>query len=147
MDPTRFLDIKGILERLPHRYPFLLVDRVTEITETGIRGYKNVSVNEPWAMGHFPGQPVYPGVLSTESLVQLAAIKAMQSYTMGVGDIMVYMGIDKCKFRNPVYPGDRLDLEIEILKTKKSYFKAAGKGFVDGVLCIQLELMAGIKRA
>ena len=111
------LDIAKILEVLPHRYPFVMVDRVTEI-EAGksIRGHKMVSYNEPWCVGHFPGRPIMPGVLVIESLAQIGGILAYASDPFDAGSsLMYFLGIDKAKFRRPVTPGDRLDLHVEVV--------------------------------
>lgn len=143
--PTR-LDIQKILEILPHRYPFVLVDRVLEI-ESGkrIRGYKMVSYNEPWASGHFPGRPIMPGVLIIEALAQIGGILAYASEPFdSSSSLMYFLGIDKAKFRNTVIPGDRLDLQVEVLHHRTNVWKLRGEATVEGTLCAQGELLASI---
>lgn len=140
------LDIQKILEILPHRYPFVLVDRVTEL-EPGklIRGHKNVSYNEPWANGHFPGRPIMPGVLIIESLAQIGGILAYASEPFDAKhSLMFFLGIDKAKFRHTVTPGDRLDLEVTVMQHRTNVWKLRGEATVDGTLCAQGELLASI---
>ena len=140
------LDIAKILEVLPHRYPFVMVDRVTEI-ETGksIRGHKMVSYNEPWCVGHFPGRPIMPGVLVIESLAQIGGILAYASDPFDAGSsLMYFLGIDKAKFRRPVTPGDRLDLHVEVVHHRANVWKLRGQATVDGALAAQAELLASI---
>lgn len=140
------LDIQKILEILPHRYPFVLVDRVTQI-EPGkrIKGHKMVSFNEPWASGHFPGRPIMPGVLVIEALAQIGGILAYASEPFDSSNsLMYFLGIDKAKFRNTVTPGDRLDLEVEVIHHRTNVWKLRGEATVDGTLCAQGELLASI---
>ncbi|MCL4184586.1 MAG: 3-hydroxyacyl-ACP dehydratase FabZ [Burkholderiaceae bacterium] len=142
------LDIRAILEHLPHRYPMLLVDRVLEL-EKGkrIRAYKNVSINEPFFTGHFPYFPVMPGVLQVEALAQAAGILSFQ--TMGrVSDssaVYYFVGIDSARFKRPVVPGDQLMLEVEILRIARSIWKYAGKATVDGQVTAEAELMCTLR--
>jgi 3-hydroxyacyl-[acyl-carrier-protein] dehydratase len=134
-------DINRIIGILPHRYPFLLVDRVVEhIPMVRIRGYKNVTINEPFFQGHFPGDPIMPGVPQLEALAQLGALMMLQS-EHGKGKLMVFAGIDNVRFRRIVVPGDRLDLECELLKLRPPIGKAACKGLVDGEVVVEAELM------
>lgn len=140
------LDIQKILEILPHRYPFVLVDRVTEI-EPGkrIRGHKSVSYNEPWATGHFPGRPIMPGVLIIEALAQIGGILAYASEPFdSTTSLMYFLGIDKAKFRHTVTPGDRLDLEVTVMQHRTNVWKLRGEATVEGTLCAQGELLASI---
>lgn len=140
------LDIQKILEILPHRYPFVLVDRVTLI-EPGkhIEGHKMVSFNEPWASGHFPDRPIMPGVLVIEALAQIGGILAYASEPFDSSNsLMYFLGIDKAKFRNTVTPGDRLDLRVEVLHHRTNVWKLRGEATVDGTLCAQGELLASI---
>jgi beta-hydroxyacyl-ACP dehydratase FabZ len=125
------LDIKTILEYLPHRYPFLLIDRVIEFEEKKrIVAIKNVTINEPFFTGHFPGNPVMPGVLIVEALAQAGGVLCL--YSMGVKNhgLVYLMGLDKVKFRMPVYPGDQLQLEVEALRIHQRGWKMGAKAFV-----------------
>ena len=140
------LHIPKILEILPHRYPFVMVDRVTElIAGESIRGHKCVSANEPWCQGHFPGQPIYPGTLILESLSQIGAILAYASEPFDVSrSLMYFLGVDKVKFRNTVVPGDRLDLKVEVVEHRTNTWKLSGEATVDGLLSAHAELLASI---
>jgi 3-hydroxyacyl-[acyl-carrier-protein] dehydratase len=140
------LDIAKILEVLPHRYPFVMVDRVTEIDAgKSIRGHKMVSYNEPWCVGHFPGRPIMPGVLIIESLAQIGGILAYASDPFDASkSLMYFLGIDKAKFRRPVTPGDRLDLHVEVVHHRGNVWKLRGQATVDGALAAQAELLASI---
>jgi 3-hydroxyacyl-[acyl-carrier-protein] dehydratase len=140
------LHISKILEILPQRYPFVMVDRVTELLPgESIRGHKMVSANEPWCQGHFPGQPILPGVLIVESLAQIGALLAYASEPFDVSrSLMYFLGIDKMKFRNTVVPGDRLDLFVEVVQHRTNVWKLRGEATVDGTLSAQGELLASI---
>lgn len=140
------LDIRKILAILPHRMPFVMVDRVTEIVPSKvIRGYKNVSINEPWFAGHFPGDPIMPGVLVIESLSQIGAILAYASDPFDQqGSLMYFLGIDRTKFRHPVRPGDRLDLQVEVMNHHSNVWKLRGEATVNGTLCAEGQLLASI---
>jgi 3-hydroxyacyl-[acyl-carrier-protein] dehydratase len=140
------IDITKILEILPHRYPFVMVDRVTEIVSgTSIRGHKMVSYNEPWCQGHFPGRPILPGVLIIEALAQIGGILAYASEPFdSTTSLMYFLGIDKAKFRRTVTPGDRLDLMVEVVHHRSNVWKMRGEATVDGALCAQGELLASI---
>lgn len=140
------IEIPKILEILPHRYPFVLVDRVTEIVAGElIRGHKMVSYNEPWCQGHFPGHPIMPGVLIIEALAQVGGILAYASEPFdATSSLMYFLGIDKAKFRNTVTPGDRLDLEVKVLHHRSNVWKLEGEATVDGTLCASGELLASI---
>ena len=137
-------DIRKIMEFLPHRYPFILVDRVIEIVpDERIVGLKNVTINEPFFQGHFPGAPVMPGVLIIEAMAQVGGILAYSSFAQEEDKGLIYfMGIDKARFRNPVIPGDQLILEMISLKRRTNLFKMAGKATVDGTLVVEAEIMA-----
>ena len=140
------IEIPKILEILPPRFPFVLVDRVTEIVpREWIRGHKMVSYNEPWCPGHFPGQPIMPGVLIIEALAQVGGILAYASDPFdATTSLMYFLGIDKAKFRNTVTPGDRLDLEVHVLHHRSNVWKMKGEATVDGTLCAEGELLASI---
>jgi 3-hydroxyacyl-[acyl-carrier-protein] dehydratase len=142
------MDIHHILKRLPHRYPFLLVDRVLEIEEgVRIKALKNVSINEPFFGGHFPGRPVMPGVLMLEALAQAAALLAFKSMADGLGEDSVYyfVGIDGARFKRPVEPGDQLVLEVELMRAKSRIFKFKASASVDGQLACEAELMCTMR--
>jgi 3-hydroxyacyl-[acyl-carrier-protein] dehydratase len=142
------LDIKEIQRLLPHRYPFLLVDRVVEIqVEKSLKAYKNVSMNEQFFQGHFPGHPVMPGVLMVEALAQAAALLAFKSTGVEGAGLVYLTGLDGVRFRRPVVPGDRLDLEVSVLKRKSRIWKMRGEASVNGQLACEAELMATVPDA
>ena len=137
-------DIRKIMDYLPHRYPFLLVDRVLSL-EPGKRvtALKNVTINEPFFQGHFPGTPIMPGVLIIEALGQAGGILAFSSRPKEKpGSIIYFTGIDKVRFRKPVIPGDQMIMSLEILKERTKVMKVSGKVTVEDKLVAQAELMA-----
>ena len=140
------MDIGDIQNLLPHRYPFLLVDRVVEIIPgQKLTAYKNVTINEDFFNGHFPGHPVMPGVLILEALAQASAILAYKSENMDPSRKVTYlMGVDGARFRKPVLPGDRLQLGIEVLRHKGSVWKTKGTATVDGVKVAEGEFLATV---
>ena len=140
------LDIERILQILPHRWPFVLVDRVTDVVPgERIRGHKNVSFNEPWFQGHFPKHPIMPGVLLIEALAQIGGILAYATEPFDEEtNLLYFLGIDKAKFRRPVVPGDRLDLEVTIMQHRTNVWKLRGEASVEGTLCAQGELLASV---
>ena len=142
------MNIHEILEYLPHRYPFLLIDRVIEC-ELGkrIRAVKNVSVNEPYFNGHFPYYKVMPGVLVVEAMAQAAAILSFRSMGIKPDDKSVYYfaGIDRARFKKPVIPGDQLVLEVSIERTLRSVVKYAGKAYVDENLVAEADLLCTLR--
>ena len=138
------LDIKEIFKRIPHRYPFLLVDRIVEIeADQRIVGIKNVTVNESFFQGHFPHRPVMPGVLICEAMAQVGAIFA---YSVGGGldngKVFMLTGLDRVKFKRPVEPGDQLRLELTSLRRRGSFWKMWGEATVDGKIVAQAEISA-----
>ncbi len=128
---------------LPHRYPFLLVDRVLELDpDRRIIGIKNVTINEPFFQGHFPGRPVMPGVLILEAMSQVGAILALKSMGQAARPVVYLTGIDGAKFRKPVVPGDRLRFEIDVVKKLAPFWKLQGKAFVEEDLVCEAEVTA-----
>ena len=143
------LDIMQIQEILPHRYPLLLVDRITDMElKKSIKGFKNISISEPAFQGHFPGHPIYPVVLILEGMAQCGGVLALKSSDMTDEEmkqkVIYFISIDKAKFRNPVRPGDRLDYELEVVRMKSSLMTLVGKAYVDGKLTAEAELKAMI---
>lgn len=138
MDPLTIEDIQKIL---PHRYPFLLIDRITELDgEKTIKGYKNVTANEEFFQGHFPGNPVMPGVLIIEALAQLGAYLLLRRWPQE-RRVAYFTGIDKARFKRTVIPGDRLDLEVLVLRDRGNFAVMEGKAFVNGQLAAEAVLM------
>lgn len=140
-------DIRKIMERLPHRYPFLLVDRVIDLDPgKSIRAYKNVTMNEHFFQGHFPGLPVMPGVLIMEALAQAGGIMTLCNYTEEecAGKIFLFSSMDKVRFRKPVVPGDRLELRCAIARQKLRLFKMNAEAYVDDVKVAEGELTAAM---
>ena len=146
---TTKLDIHEILKRLPHRYPFLLVDRVIGIEKgKSIRAVKNVTINEPFFPGHFPHRPVMPGVLMLEALAQAAAILSFETAGELPDEKTVYYfaGIDGARFKRPVEPGDQLIMDVDLLRAKAGIYKYAARASVDGELAVEAELMCATRR-
>ena len=145
------LEVEDIMELLPHRYPFLLVDRVTEL-DPGKRvvGIKNVTYNEPFFPGHFPGKPIMPGVLIIEAMAQVGGVLARISAQGKAGkpkdkDAVYFMSIDKVKFRRPVLPGDQIVFEVNVLRSGSRIWKVAGKARVNEKVVAEAELVASIE--
>jgi 3-hydroxyacyl-[acyl-carrier-protein] dehydratase len=142
---VKTLDIHQILNKLPHRYPFLLVDRVLSIDTEGnvIRAIKNVTINEPFFQGHFPKRPVMPGVLILESMAQTALLLAFASLDLGMEDDHVYyfVGVDGARFKRPVEPGDQLILEMNLDRVKAGIFKFSGRAMVGSEVACEASLM------
>ena len=143
------LDIHHILKKLPHRYPILLVDRVLEI-EHGVRikALKNVTINEPFFVGHFPIRPVMPGVLMLEALAQTAALLSFESIGTDSGEdsVVYFVGIDGARFKRPVEPGDQLILEASIVRVKSGIYKYKTRASVDGETAVEAELMCTMRK-
>jgi 3-hydroxyacyl-[acyl-carrier-protein] dehydratase len=144
------MDVMEIQKILPHRYPFLLVDRVTDIVKNEtLTAYKNVSISEQVFQGHFPGHPIYPGVMILEGMAQAGGILAFQSMDdmseeEAANKVVYFMSIDKAKFRSPVKPGDKLEYRITVIKRKGSIWVLDGKAYVDDSLVSEAELKAMI---
>ena len=143
------MDIHQILKKLPHRYPILLVDRVLEL-EKGVRikALKNVTMNEPYFVGHFPHRPVMPGVMLLEAMAQAAAILSIESLGIELDDktVFYFAGIDGARFKRPVEPGDQLVMEVSLLRAKAGVFKYSGKATVAGDLAAEAELMCTMRK-
>ena len=142
------MDVAEIMKVIPHRYPFLLVDKIVEFEpKKRIVGIKNVTVNEPIFQGHFPGHPIFPGALLIEAMAQVGCILMFKSFNLSPEEYVVYfMGIDKARFRKPVRPGDTVKIVMEPKVIKRKLAKMKGEAFVDGELACDAEIMAMIVR-
>jgi len=143
---TNKINIREILKILPHRYPFLLVDKILECKSgESIKGIKNVTINEPFFQGHFPGQPIMPGVLILEAMAQVGGILAYLSNEEEMKNRLFYfIGLDKVRFRKTVVPGDQIVFDLTMLKRKMKMYMMAGRATVDGKLVAEAELMAAM---
>jgi 3-hydroxyacyl-[acyl-carrier-protein] dehydratase len=142
---SKTLQIHEILKVLPHRFPFLLIDRILETDgATYLVGLKNVSINEPFFQGHFPDHPVMPGVLLVESLAQAGVVLLLSNDPNRQMKLVYFSGIDKCRFRHPVVPGDQLRIEVTVLKQRDRYYKMKGQALVDGKLAVEAELSCSV---
>ncbi len=143
------MDIHRVLKQLPHRYPFVLVDRVLEIEKgVRIRALKNVTINEPYFVGHFPHRPVMPGVLILEALAQSAAILGFDALDVTPDDktLFYFAGIDGVRFKRPVEPGDQLILEMEVDRVRSGMWRFKGQALVDGETVTEAQIMCTIRR-
>ena len=139
------LDILEIQKVLPHRYPFLLVDRIVDLVPMErVVGIKNVTMNEPFFQGHFPGNPIMPGVLILEAMAQTGGFLLLNTENDPAGKLIYFTGINKVKFRKPVVPGDQLRFEIEFLKLKRNICKMKGLAFVEDKMVCEAELTAAV---
>ena len=136
----KVLDINVIQKIVPHRYPFLLVDRVLEANEKRVVGIKNVTINEPFFQGHFPGQPIMPGVLIIEAMAQVGGVGALNMKD-NIGKLAYFISINNAKFRKPVTPGDQLVIEVDLLKIKLSMMQVHAIAKVDSVIVAEADLM------
>ncbi len=142
------MDIREIMRHIPHRYPFILVDRILELEPNKkVVGLKNVSMNEPFFQGHFPGTPIMPGVLILEAMAQTSGVLAIASMAAesGKSALMYFMGLDQVKFRKMVVPGDQLIMELTVLKQRAKIMKLAGTAKVEGQIAAEAQLMATIE--
>jgi 3-hydroxyacyl-[acyl-carrier-protein] dehydratase len=131
----RVLEIGDIMEMIPHRYPFLLIDQVKDIVPgESATGIKNVTINEPFFQGHFPGHPIMPGVLIIEAMAQTSAVMVVETMGRKEGRLVYFMTVDQARFRKPVVPGDRVELRIEKQRSRGNVWKFRGEAFVDGTL-------------
>ena len=137
------MDVAKIMDLLPHRYPFLLVDRILEVEGTRrIVGLKNVTINEPFFQGHFPGHPIMPGVLIVEAMAQTGGLLLMEQVKDRENKVVYFMSLDAVKFRKPVVPGDQLRLEVEMLQFRGKIARMKGVARVDGQVATEAEMMA-----
>ena len=138
------MDIARIIESLPHRYPFLLVDRILEVGETRVVGLKNVTINEPFFQGHFPGHPIMPGVLIVEAMAQTGGVLLLSSVEEPQTKVVYFMSLDGVKFRKPVVPGDQIRMVVELLQNRGRTVRLRGRALVDGAVVAEAEMMARI---
>ncbi|MBN8431136.1 MULTISPECIES: 3-hydroxyacyl-ACP dehydratase FabZ [Microbulbifer] len=143
------MDVQEIRQYLPHRYPFLLVDRVVELEEGKlIKGFKNISINEEVFNGHFPEVPIFPGVMIVEALAQVSGILGFKTLGQKPEDGYLYLfaGIDNVRFKRQVVPGDRLQLESQVVSERRGIWKFAGKASVDGELAASADILCAVKK-
>jgi beta-hydroxyacyl-ACP dehydratase FabZ len=138
------MDIARIKEIIPHRFPFLFVERIVECSSHAIVGIKNVSVNEPFFQGHFPNDPIMPGVLILEAMAQTGGILILTEFPQHLGKRFYFAGLDKARFRKPVRPGDQLVMKVKLQKHRGGFFKMLGEAFVDDVLVAEAEMTANV---
>ncbi|MEJ5165954.1 MAG: 3-hydroxyacyl-ACP dehydratase FabZ [Thermoanaerobaculia bacterium] len=136
------MKIDEILKSLPHRYPFLLVDRIIEVGEDYVKGLKNVTINEPFFQGHFPGKPIMPGVLIIEAMAQVGGCLLLKDVPDKENKLVYFMGIDRARFRKPIIPGDQIIFELKVLQKRSNTCKLWGEAKVDGNLCAEAELLS-----
>jgi beta-hydroxyacyl-ACP dehydratase FabZ len=136
------MKIDEILKSLPHRYPFLLVDRIIEAGDDYVKGLKNVTINEPFFQGHFPGKPIMPGVLIIEAMAQVGGCLLLKDVPEKEKKLVYFMGIDKARFRKPIIPGDQIIFELKVLHKRSNTCKLWGEAKVDGQLCAEAELLS-----
>lgn len=140
------MEIDEIKKILPHRYPFLFVDRITELGERSIEGIKNLSINEPFFQGHFPNYPIMPGVLIVEAMAQVGGILILKRIEREEDMVALFMGIDRARFRKPVRPGDQLRITAEILNLKGKVAKLSCKAYVRDEIVSEAEILVGLSK-
>nr|WP_257616518.1 MULTISPECIES: 3-hydroxyacyl-ACP dehydratase FabZ [Rodentibacter] len=139
---SRVIEAKEIMTLLPHRYPFLLVDRVLDFKEgEWLKAVKNISVNEPCFTGHFPGEPILPGVLILEALAQAMGILAFKTHELKGGELFYFAGIDEARFKRPVLPGDQMELNVQVIKERRGITAFTGIATVNGEIACEAKLM------
>ncbi len=147
IESSKLLTVHEIIKMLPHRYPFLMIDKVLEYTEESLVGVKNVTANEPCFMGHFPENPVMPGVLITEAIAQAGAILAYLKSKSSPRDHLFFLaGVDNAKFKQMVIPGDQLILEVQIVGNKANFWKIHGEAKVDGKLVCSVDILSAMRK-
>jgi beta-hydroxyacyl-ACP dehydratase FabZ len=139
------LDVNEIRQLLPHRYPFLLVDRIVELETERVVGIKNVTVNEPFFLGHFPDFPVMPGVMIIEAMAQTAGVQVLSTIPDRQNKLVFLVSVDGARFRRPVRPGDQLRIEMKVIKRKGTVAKMAGHATVDGAVVAEAEVMCKLQ--
>jgi len=140
------MDIGEILALMPHRYPLLLIDRVLEIGEKRVHAIKNVTINEPFFVGHFPDRPVMPGVLIVEAMAQAGGVLLLSGVKEEdrAGKLVYFTGIDNCRFRRPVLPGDQIHFEVDLVAKRSTFAKMSGKALVDGEVVCEADMMSAL---
>ena len=138
------VEARELMSVLPHRYPFLLIDRILDKDESSIRAVKNVTVNEAFFQGHFPGHPVMPGVLIVEAMAQAGGVLLLEGVDDREGKLVYFSGIDRCRFRRPVVPGDQLVLEVEVVSLRRAFAKLRGTASVDGDVACEAQLISAM---